>query len=86
MDFSGEIKQHFYFYNYKFIFVSLKTKSSEGSYFSSLVHLSIKSEIFRTPCLAKSMLFDFNGNGGGYAGRDGLLYLAIGSPWLFQHN
>jgi len=80
IDFNGGIKQHFYFNNHEFILATLKTKSSEECYFSSLINLSIKSEIFRTPCLPKSMLFDFNGIGGGYAERGGLLYLAIGAP------
>lgn len=80
LDFNGGIKQHFYFENQEFIFATLKLKSSDQCYFGSLINLTKKSEIFRTPCLAKDLMFDFNGIGGGYVIENGRLYLAVGAP------
>lgn len=80
LDFNGGIKQHFIFEENNFILATLKNKSSDHCYFASLINLTNRSEIFRTPCLSKESIFDFNGIGGGYAIRGEKLYLAIGAP------
>lgn len=80
LDFNGGIKQHFYFDGNQFIFATFKRKSSDSCYFASLINLTTKTEVFRTPCLVKEAMFDFNGIGGGYAVKDGRLYLAVGAP------
>ena len=81
MESNGGIKQHFNYLSNEFIFATFKKNiSSDDCHFASLINLTKKLEIFRTPCLSKNSLFDFNGIGGGFAIRDDILYLAIGSP------
>ncbi len=54
--------------------------------FASIYDATNSKVIFKAPCLPDTQYVDFNGIGGGYATRDGILYIAIGAPTASNEN
>jgi len=74
----GGLKQIFQHKDQTFIFASLK--NGNECYFASLINITKRHEIFRTPCLPKVDEIDFSSIGGAWVSRGNGILLSVGTP------
>jgi hypothetical protein len=82
--FYGGLRKIFSYQNNKFAFISLKKKNTE-CFFTSIINLTKKFEVFRSPCVPDYTppTVDFNASGGGWIiYKNGILF-ALGAPTVF---
>jgi hypothetical protein len=82
--FYGGLRKIFSYQNNIFAFISLKKKNSD-CFFTSIINLSKRLEVFRSPCLPDFVIpnVDFNASGGGWITYNNGILFALGAPTVF---
>lgn len=82
--FYGGLRKIFSYQNNTFAFISLKKKNSD-CFFTSIINLSKRIEVFRSPCVPDFVTpnVDFNASGGGWITYNNGILFALGAPTVF---